>query len=48
MAAWVWMWDGGRDGEEVTHYEPYSEKDSQLLEENFEASAVLQKSRCTV
>ena len=30
--------DGGRDGEEVTHYQPYSEKDSQLLEENFEAS----------
>ena len=38
MAAWVWMWDGGREGEEVTHYQPYSEKDSQLLEENFEAS----------
>ena len=31
-------WDGSRDGEEVTHYEPYSEKDSQLLEENFNAS----------
>ena len=38
MAAWVWMWDGSRDGDENTHYQPYSEKDSQLLEENFEAS----------
>ena len=38
MAAWVWMWDGSRDGDEVTHYQPYSEKDSRLLEENFEAS----------
>ena len=38
MAAWAWMWDGSRGGEEVTHYEPYSEKDSQLLEKNFEAS----------
>ena len=36
--AWAWMWDGSRGGEEVTHYEPYSEKDSQLLDENFEAS----------
>ena len=36
--SWVWMCDGSCDGEEVTRYEPYSDKDSQLLEENFKAS----------
>ena len=36
--SWVWMCDGSCDGEEVTRYEPYSDKDSQLVEENFKAS----------
>ena len=39
MAAWIWMWDNGRD-EVVARYAAYSEKDSELLEDNFHTSGV--------
>ena len=36
MVAGVWLWDNG--GDEFARYDPYSEEDSQLLEDNFNTS----------
>jgi hypothetical protein len=39
MGAWVWMYDMNGALEEVVRYAAYSEKDSQLLEENYQAQS---------